>query len=83
MAKAALSKVTEKAIPGGPPARPVNSALDPHEIARLAYQYWEARGRQDGAAEQDWLRAERELASRHAALSRRQAFATRAGGRSQ
>lgn len=31
------------------------------EIARLAKQYWEERGYQDGQAEQDWLRAEREL----------------------
>ena len=31
------------------------------EIARLAYSYWEARGRQGGAAWEDWLRAEREL----------------------
>jgi len=31
------------------------------EIARLAQQYWEERGHQDGLAEQDWLRAEREL----------------------
>jgi hypothetical protein len=31
------------------------------EIARLAEQYWMERGRTDGAAEQDWLRAEREL----------------------
>ncbi len=31
------------------------------EIARLAQQYWAERGRQDGQAEQDWLRAEREL----------------------
>jgi hypothetical protein len=31
------------------------------EIARLAKQYWAERGHQDGQAEQDWLRAEREL----------------------
>jgi hypothetical protein len=31
------------------------------EIARLAEQYWAERGWQDGYAEQDWLRAEREL----------------------
>jgi hypothetical protein len=31
------------------------------EIARLAYSYWEARGCQGGSAEEDWLRAEREL----------------------
>ncbi len=31
------------------------------EIALLAVQYWAERGRQDGQAMQDWLRAEREL----------------------
>ena len=31
------------------------------EIAQLAQQYWAERGRQDGQAEQDWLRAEQEL----------------------
>lgn len=31
------------------------------EIAALARQYWQERGWQDGYAEQDWLRAEREL----------------------
>jgi hypothetical protein len=31
------------------------------EIERLAKSYWEARGCQDGYAEQDWARAEKEL----------------------
>jgi hypothetical protein len=31
------------------------------EIARLAYSYWEARGRQGGSAEEDWFRAEQTL----------------------
>jgi hypothetical protein len=31
------------------------------EIARLAYQYWEMRGRRHGDALRDWLRAECEL----------------------
>jgi len=34
------------------------------EIARLAYSYWEARGRQGGSAEEDWFRAEQELRAR-------------------
>jgi len=33
------------------------------EIARLAYSYWEVRGRQGGSPLEDWLRAERELKS--------------------
>jgi len=31
------------------------------EIERLAQKFWAERGYQDGYAEQDWLRAEREL----------------------
>jgi hypothetical protein len=36
------------------------------EIARLAYSYWEARGRQDGSPEEDWYRAEKEWDDRQA-----------------
>ena len=32
------------------------------EIAIRAYSYWEARGHVGGSAEEDWFRAERELA---------------------
>jgi hypothetical protein len=31
------------------------------EIARLAYHFYEARGRREGHALEDWLSAEREL----------------------
>ena len=34
------------------------------EIARLAYSFYETRGRQDGQDVDDWLSAEREL-TRH------------------
>ena len=34
------------------------------EIARLAYAYWEARGRRHGSHQEDWYRAERELLRR-------------------
>jgi hypothetical protein len=34
------------------------------EIARLAYTYWESRGRQHGSPEEDWYRAESELRGR-------------------
>lgn len=37
------------------------AAVSPGEIARLAHSFWEARGRMDGSAVEDWLRAEREL----------------------
>jgi hypothetical protein len=30
-------------------------------IQRLAYQFWEDRGRPCGSSEEDWFRAEREL----------------------
>jgi len=30
-------------------------------IAELAYLYWQARGNRHGSADEDWLRAEREL----------------------
>jgi len=44
-------KVTEIAKPA--PTR--------EEIEELAKRYWAERGYKDGGAEQDWLRAEREL----------------------
>jgi hypothetical protein len=33
----------------------------PSEIARLAYEFYERRGRKTGNDVEDWLRAEREL----------------------
>lgn len=47
--------------------------LDPgavrEEIARLAYSFWEARGRQGGSPEEDWFRAEQEILKRRAGAS--------------
>ena len=40
------------------------SSPEHHEIAQLAYSYWEMRGYQDGSDEEDWLRAENELRER-------------------
>ena len=51
--KAAAPKAKAVAAPAPTPSR--------EEIARLAEKYWMERGRTDGSAEQDWLRAEREL----------------------
>ena len=31
------------------------------QIQRLAYRFWEDRGRPCGSSEEDWFRAEREL----------------------
>jgi hypothetical protein len=54
-AKAKLAAVAEVAAPTA-------IAVPTHqEIALLAEKYWAERGWQDGAAEQDWLRAEQEL----------------------
>jgi hypothetical protein len=41
---------------GSAPARPTQN-----EIARLAYEFYEERGRVDGHDLEDWLAAEREL----------------------
>jgi hypothetical protein len=49
------------------PTEPSNSIALPvteQQIAELAYSYWEARGCQDGSAEEDWYRAEQELRAR-------------------
>ncbi len=35
------------------------------DIAKLAHSYWVARGHAHGSAEEDWLRAERELTQKH------------------
>jgi hypothetical protein len=41
-----------------------HTPLELEEIARLAYSYWEARGRPDGSSQEDWFRAEREIRKR-------------------
>jgi hypothetical protein len=40
------------------------SAPGNEDIARLAYQIWEERGRPIGSAEVDWYEAERQLQTR-------------------
>jgi hypothetical protein len=52
--------------PGGAAAESPGPGVlepDPGKIARLAYSYWEARGRNGGNPEEDWLRAEQQLRS--------------------
>ncbi len=39
-------------------------ALNHQEVAKLAYLFWEERGRPFGSPEIDWSRAERELWAR-------------------
>ncbi len=43
------------------PAAAESAAPVHDEIAQLAYQYWEARGRPLGSPEDDWFRAEQEV----------------------
>ena len=40
---------------------PVATMPSREEIEKLARAYWAQRGYQDGYAEQDWIRAEKEL----------------------
>ena len=41
----------------------IRKTIDPShtEVQRLAYHFWEERGRPWGSADEDWFRAEREL----------------------
>ena len=60
--KAAAAPAEKTKITAKTKATAAAVAMPTHEeIAVLAAQYWAARGWQDGAAEQDWLRAEQEL----------------------
>jgi hypothetical protein len=44
--------------------RATRAGVTSNDIARLAYQIYEARGRTDGAHLDDWLEAERQLLNR-------------------
>jgi hypothetical protein len=61
--KAAPAARAKKAVTAPAKVETVVVAVVPshEEIAQLASRYWAERGWQDGFAEQDWLRAEREL----------------------
>jgi len=52
---------------GAEPAHSSAPISEQHEIGKLAYSYWEARGFQGGSAEEDWLRAEAEFHQRREA----------------
>ncbi len=49
------------------PAIVYNTLSLEEEIRRRAYELYEQRGRQDGLAEEDWLRAETEVLGRRTA----------------
>ena len=63
--KAAPKAVAKTKAKAAPKSKTIDIAASRtpsyEEIARLAERYWAERGWQDGYAEQDWLRAEREL----------------------
>ena len=59
------TRTARKRIIAAAPEVPAGAATpDPAEVARLAYSYWESRGGGNGSADEDWLRAERELQER-------------------
>jgi Protein of unknown function (DUF2934) len=57
-ARTPVSRARHDAYQGPAVATPPPSH---EEIARLAYAYWETRGRQHGSHQEDWYRAERDL----------------------
>ena len=59
--RAAAPKAAKAKAAAPKAAMPALAVPTREDIARLAEQYWIERGWQDGYAEQDWLRAEREL----------------------
>jgi hypothetical protein len=61
--RAAAAKTVKTEVPQEI-STPAATAPTFEEISRLAHSYWEARGCVDGSPEQDWLRAERELAGK-------------------
>jgi len=54
--KAALSNVTEITV--GREEMTIARDIPREEIAKLAHQFWNERGRQHGHDAEDWLRAE-------------------------
>jgi hypothetical protein len=58
--KSAVQRHRKAAGPVTVVETPINNART-EDIARLAYSLWEARGRQDGSPEEDWLQAEQQL----------------------
>ena len=56
------SKLEVKEPSTAPDQKKKKTTSNDHDsIARLAYSYWETRGRNGGSPEEDWIRAENEL----------------------
>jgi hypothetical protein len=49
---------------GTTPSPKQTHTVTTEEIAKLAHSFWEQRNYADGSAEEDWLRAERQLSGR-------------------
>ncbi len=47
----------------------LSEPVDQQGIAKLAFEFWHARGCPDGSPEEDWFRAELELQSRRSKTS--------------
>jgi hypothetical protein len=62
MAKQATKLASE--TPNEPTPSSACQHTDPQEVARLAYQIWQARGCPEGSSEDDWFEAERQLQDR-------------------
>jgi hypothetical protein len=68
--RASRTKGSASETPSSNPGPSVASeVIDRQAVARLAYSYWIARGYTGGSAEEDWLRAERELRTGRAAAA--------------
>lgn len=61
MAAAATQRAIAPAAMSPTMETSVATILDPEQVARLAYSYWESRGGEGGSADEDWYRAEAEL----------------------
>ncbi len=63
MSKETVSNSTTSTMSASTPRMSPNSAQAQDRIALRAYALYEKRGRQEGLALEDWVNAERELAS--------------------
>ncbi len=54
---------TTTARDSGIALKEISEPQNQHEVATLAYKFWQARGCPDGTPEEDWFRAEQEIAT--------------------